>query len=238
MSRLLKVVDVRREFWMGGSRLEVLRGISLEVRPGEILAILGPSGAGKSTLLHIMGFLDRPTAGDVWYGDDRLSALDGYRQARLRNRQFGFVFQLHHLLPELTVLENAVLPLMIRHSTLGWLGAAGASNRRARSLLERLGLGRRLGHRPNQLSVGERQRVAMARALAGDPEILFCDEPTGSLDPETSREMQKLIVELNRETKKTFVLVTHDPTVAALAERQVHLEDGRVADHSAATFGR
>ncbi len=226
MNDFLRVEDVVKDYPSGESTLRVLKGITLSVEPGKITAIVGPSGAGKSTLLHLMGFLDRPTSGDVIWRGGRLSTLDRAAQARVRNASFGFVFQMYHLLPELTALENTRLPLMIRHSIGDWLSGAGRHTAKARGLLERLGLGERLHHRPSQLSGGERQRVAIARALVGDPDVVFCDEPTGNLDAATSRGIQQLIVELCKETGRTFLVVTHDPNVAALAHRQLRLVDG------------
>lgn len=228
MSEFLRLEDVVKDYPSGGAQLRVLKGVSLDVEPGEIVAIVGPSGAGKSTLLHIAGFLDRPTSGDVVFRGRRLSALSAASQAAVRNRKFGFVFQMYHLLPELSALENVLMPLMIRSSVLSWLGSAGGARRKSQALLAQLGLSERLHHRPNQLSGGERQRVAIARALVGDPEIVFCDEPTGNLDAATSREIQGLIKDLSAETGKTFIIVTHDTTVANLARRVIRLEDGRI----------
>lgn len=230
MNDFLRVEDVVKDYPSGETTLRVLKGVTLSVEPGRITAIVGPSGAGKSTLLHVMGFLDRPTSGDVVYRGRRLSALDRQEQARVRNAHFGFVFQMYHLLPELTALENTLLPLMIREGTGEWMARRREHHRRARELLERLGLGARLHHLPPQLSGGERQRVAIARALAGDPEIVFCDEPTGNLDAATSREIQKLILDLSRDTGKTFLVVTHDPEVAAMAHRRLRLVDGRFVE--------
>ncbi len=227
MSDFLRVEELVKDYPSGETTLRVLKGITLSIDPGKITAIVGPSGAGKSTLLHLMGFLDRPTSGDVVYREQRLSTLDRAGQARVRNASFGFVFQMYHLLPELTAHENTILPLMIRHSTGEYLGKRAALNRKARELLERLGLGERLHHLPSQLSGGERQRVAIARALIGDPEIVFCDEPTGNLDALTSKGIQQLILDLSKETGKTFLVVTHDPNIAALAHRQLRLVDGR-----------
>jgi ABC-type lipoprotein export system ATPase subunit len=225
----LAVERLTRSFRVGGSTLEVLKGITMEVRPREILAIVGPSGAGKSTLLHLMGFLDRPTSGDVRFQGRSLDRSSEWAQCRTRNRCFGFVFQLHHLLPELTALENALLPLMIESSLPAWPARGPAARRRVLGLLERVRMGHRLHHRPQELSVGERQRVAMARALACDPQIVFCDEPTGSLDVETGRQILRLIRELRDETGKTFVVVSHDPAIAELADRTVRMVDGRIS---------
>ncbi len=228
MNDFLRVEGVVKDYIPGGNLLRVLKGVSLTLGQGEIVAIVGPSGAGKSTLLHIMGFLDRPTEGEVIFRGTPISSLPEVAQARLRNRVCGFVFQMHHLLPELSALENVLVPLMIRTGVLEWFGAGASLRRKARELLERLGLGGRLHHRPGQLSGGERQRVALARALVGDPEMVFCDEPTGSLDAATSREIQQLIRDLSKETGKAFVIVTHDMSVAALAGRQIRLEDGLI----------
>ena len=228
MSEFLHVEAVEKVYRTGETDLKVLKGISLDLVEGEILAIVGPSGSGKSTLLHLMGFLDRPTVGEVSFRGARLSQTDPVEQAYIRNHKFGFVFQMYHLLPELDALENTLVPLMIRTGAFEWMGKGTALKRRARELLVKLGLGERLHHRPSQLSGGERQRVAIARALIGDPEVVFCDEPTGNLDAATSREIQELITRLSKETGKTFVIVSHDPVVATLAGRVIRLVDGRV----------
>jgi lipoprotein-releasing system ATP-binding protein len=217
-----------RDFRSGSATLRVLKGVDVEVQRGEFLAIVGPSGAGKSTLLHCLGFLDRPTAGDVIYGGHHAAELSGARLAGVRNRHFGFVFQFYHLLPDLTALENALVPLMIRHSTWEWMTEKGAARRRVRALLERLGLGSRLHHLPSQLSGGERQRVAIARALVNEPDVVLCDEPTGNLDRATSLEIQEALVRLNAEEGRTLVIVTHDEAVARRAHREIHLVDGRI----------
>jgi lipoprotein-releasing system ATP-binding protein len=229
MSEFLRVSAVEKVYLTGETHLKVLKGVSLELREGEILAIVGPSGSGKSTLLHLMGFLDRPNAGEVSFRGAELSKTDTGEQAYIRNHKFGFVFQMYHLLPELTALENALIPLMIRTGTLEWIGKGAGHRRRAKELLGHLGLAARLHHRPHQLSGGERQRVAIARALIGDPEIVFCDEPTGNLDAATSVEIQELITRLSKETGKTFVIVSHDPAIATLAGRVIRLVDGRIA---------
>jgi lipoprotein-releasing system ATP-binding protein len=228
MGGFLSVQGLVKDYPSGDGTLRVLKGVTVSLEPAKITAIVGPSGAGKSTLLHLLGFLDRPTEGEVVYKEFRLTALGKAEQAAVRNRHFGFVFQMYHLLPELTAHENVLLPLMIRHSTGDWTGTRAAHHRKARDLLTRLGLAERLHHRPSQLSGGERQRVAIARALIGDPEVVFCDEPTGNLDAATSKEIQRLIQELSRETGKTFVIVTHDPSVAAMAHAQLRLVDGRL----------
>jgi lipoprotein-releasing system ATP-binding protein len=225
---ILRVEGLTKEYVQGESKLMVLKGVSLDVQKGELLAIVGPSGAGKSTLLHIMGFLDRPTAGDVVFGEEKLSSVSPSEQASIRNQNFGFVFQMYHLIGELTALENAMMPLMVRHSIASWLPARQACVGRTREILERLGLGHRLSHIPSKLSGGEQQRLAIARALVVNPEVVFCDEPTGSLDRETAEGIRRLIVDLNKETGKTFVIVTHDQRNADLAHRQLRIEDGRI----------
>ena len=228
MTGFVRVEGIIKDYPSGTQTLRVLKGVSLTLAEKEIVAIVGPSGAGKSTLLHIMGFLDRPTAGEVFFRDRNVTSLADSELAALRNRACGFVFQMHHLLPELTALENVLVPLMIRSGIFEWVTRGASSKKRGRDLLERLGMGPRLRHRPNQLSGGERQRVAIARALVGDPEIVLCDEPTGNLDAATSREVQQLIKSLAAETGKTFVIVTHDMSVAALAGRVVRIEDGAI----------
>ncbi len=224
----LGVESIKKEYQSGESMLQILKGVSLEIEEGEILSIVGPSGSGKSTLLHIMGFLDRPTSGEVIFRDKRLSSLNASSQVSIRNSRFGFVFQHYHLLPELNAFENTILPLMIRHGMGSWLASRGKARKRTRELLENLGLGERMHHLPHQLSGGECQRVAIARALIGNPDVVFCDEPTGNLDAGTSRDIQDLIVRLSRETGKTFILVTHDDTVASLARRKLRLVDGQI----------
>jgi ABC-type lipoprotein export system ATPase subunit len=228
MNDLLIVRDVTRAFRMGGVTLQVLKGISLAVREREILTIVGPSGAGKSTLLHLMGFLDRPTTGDVQFDGRRLTQMSDSERDRVRNRAFGFVFQMHHLLPDLTALENVLLPLQVRWGGPAWWAHGRDARARARTWLERLGLGARLGHRPAQLSGGERQRVAIARALVGAPAVLLCDEPTGNLDSETSREILSILRGLNEQDGLTIVIVTHDDGVAALGRRRIRIVDGRI----------
>ncbi len=226
---VIRARQLVKEFRSGDSTLRVLKGVDVEVRRGESLAIVGPSGAGKSTLLHCLGFLDRPTGGEVLYRDFRAASLADARLAEVRNRHFGFVFQFYHLLPDLTALENTLMPLMIRHGVGAWLGKGAAARERARALLTRFGLGGRLHHRPAQLSGGERQRVAIARALVSEPDVVLCDEPTGNLDQATSLQIQEVLASLHREEGRTFVIVTHDEGVARRADRVIHLVDGRIA---------
>lgn len=206
-----------------GQPIVVLDHLELAVHSGEVVAIVGQSGVGKSTLLHILGTLDRPTSGRVSFGGRDVFALDERAQARFRNREIGFVFQFHHLLPDFSAVENVMMPALIdgvRRSE---------AYRRARALLERVGLSERLEHRPGQLSGGELQRVAIARALVMAPRAVLADEPTGNLDPETAAGVHDLLLELNREQGVTFVLVTHNEELARLAHRALHLVHGKLA---------
>jgi ABC-type lipoprotein export system ATPase subunit len=223
MSSLVEAVDVRRAYPMGGGFLEVLRGVSLAVAEGESLAITGLSGAGKSTLLHVLGGLDRPTAGQVLYrGRDLYAAGDRERSA-IRAQKIGFVFQAYHLLPELTVLENVLLPGL---NAQGAFLRGGALQARAQELLGRVGLAARSRHRPNELSGGEQQRVALARALMNGPELLLADEPTGNLDSRTGEDVLHYLFELAAERGLTLVIVSHNEAVAARCRRHVELRDG------------
>lgn len=206
-----------------GRPIVVLDHLELAVHSGEVVAIIGQSGVGKSTLLHILGTLDRPTSGRVSFGGRDVFALDERAQARFRNREIGFVFQFHHLLPDFSAVENVMMPALIdgvRRSE---------AYRRARALLERVGLSERLEHRPGQLSGGELQRVAIARALVMAPRAVLADEPTGNLDPETAAGVHDLLLELNREQGVTFVVVTHNEELARLAHRALHLVHGKLA---------
>jgi len=203
------------------SSLEVLKDINFAVEKGEFLAIQGPSGAGKSTLLHILGGLDNPTSGKVYFQDEDIYGLDENSRANLRSRKVGFVFQFFHLLPELNALENVLLPAILkswaeRKKSLGY----------ASGLLERLGLLERQTHRPQELSGGEQQRVAIARALVNRPQLLLCDEPTGNLDSENGENILRLLKEVNLSEKVTVIIVTHDKDIANSAGRIIHLKDG------------
>ena len=221
---VLAVEHLRHGYTLGRTRLEVLRDIELRVRAGERLAIVGASGQGKSTLMHVMGSLERPTAGQVRILDQDVYALSEAKRSALRNRHIGFVYQLHRLLPEFTALENVLMPLLVRRER----------RRRvepwARELLERVGLGERLQHKPGMLSGGERQRVALARALVNRPALLLADEPTGNLDSASAERVHRLMLELNAELGTALVVVTHEPALAARMERVLHLRDGRLED--------
>ncbi|HOB75354.1 MAG TPA: ABC transporter ATP-binding protein [Phycisphaerae bacterium] len=225
---ILQATGLHKSYQLGKVSLKVLKGVSLTLQRGEFVAIMGASGSGKSTLLHLLGALDIPDAGTVRFEGRDIFAGGSRARDRLRNATFGFVFQFYHLLPELTVLENTLLPCMVGNSVWSWFSRRHALRRQATEMLERMGLKERLRHRPNELSGGERQRVAIARALANRPRVLLADEPTGNLDAATGREILSVLKSLNEEGQ-TIVMVTHDPLVAASAHRIVSLVDGRIA---------
>jgi len=215
----LSARGLRQTYDLGESHLEVLRGVELDVAKGEVIFLRGPSGAGKSTLLYILAGLEHPRSGTVEFEGEELFTLGGDKLALLRNRRMGFVFQSYFLLPELTALENVMLPAMLDGKKSG---------EKARTLLDRVGLSGRLEHLPSQLSGGEQQRVAIARALINDPGILFADEPTGNLDSATGAGIIDLLLGLARQDGRTFVAVTHDPALAALGDRQLFLKEGHL----------
>ena len=219
---LLEAREVHKSYTLGQRTLEVLRGLSLTVRRGEFLALRGASGAGKSTLLHLLGGLDTPDTGDIWFEGRDLASMGPTDLARWRNRTVGFVFQAYHLLPELDALENVCLPARLARV------AAQEAEARARELLKRVGLADRVEHRPAELSGGEQQRVAIARALINSPELLLADEPTGNLDSHTGDEILDLLLSLRAERQTTLVIATHDAKVAGKAPRVLELVDGRV----------
>ncbi len=225
---ILSARAVRKSFRMGDSTVVVLKHVDLSVLPGEFVAIEGRSGSGKSTLLHILGALDDVDDGTVEYDGRDISAIGHTERSRLRNTQFGFVFQFYHLLPELNVMENTLLPTMVKHSWLGFRAQRRKLRERGAEVLTQLGMSHRLKHRPNQLSGGERQRVAIARALMNSPRVLFADEPTGNLDAETGRQIMTVLEKLHRESGQTIVMVTHDRTLARQADRVLVMKDGRL----------
>jgi putative ABC transport system ATP-binding protein len=219
---VIQLIDLHREYQMGSERIHALRGVSLEIRRNEYVAIMGPSGSGKSTMMNALGCLDTPTSGEYWLNGQEVSRMPDDALARVRNREIGFVFQTFNLLPRATALQNVELPLI-------YAGVGGKPRRdKARQALERVGLGNRLDHRPNELSGGQRQRVAIARALVTDPSILLADEPTGNLDSSTSLEVMRVFDRLHAQGQ-TIVVVTHEADIAAHAERIVTLRDGRIA---------
>ena len=225
---LLEAVNLVKQYDTGGEEpLTVLSDLALSVRAGEIVAVVGESGTGKSTLLHVLGALDRPTAGTVRFEGTDLFAKSDDELAAFRNRAIGFVFQFHHLLPEFTALENVAMPALIQQQSLD------AAAPRARTLLDLLGLADRADHRPRTLSGGEKQRVAIARALMNEPALVLMDEPTGNLDARTAEPMHREIERLSRDMEQTFVLATHDPSLARIADRALRLELGRLHPLSA-----
>lgn len=234
MSVHLSASGLEKHYHKGKATVPVLRGADVEVERGELLAIVGASGSGKSTLLHVLGLLDQPDQGEVRLGGERIDRLSDRRRDGLRNRTFGFIFQFYHLLPELSALENVLMPLMIRHGFASYLTARRRLRGEATAILERVGLGHRLTHRPSELSGGEMQRAAIARALAGQPAVLLADEPTGNLDAATGRSILDLLRDLNRERGLTMMMVTHDAHIAAQADRTVRLSEGRIEEWAAA----
>jgi len=223
---MIRAENVHKIYKDTKKELHVLKGIDLEVRKDEIVAVVGPSGAGKSTLLHILGGIDSPSSGKVFLDAADFYALDDIKRARFRNEKIGFVFQFYHLLPEFNALENTMLPALIRNQR--------PENRnqkirdKAEGLLKEVGLGKRMHHRPNELSGGEQQRVAIARALINNPKLLLCDEPTGNLDSKMGDEILRILFELNKKNNMAIIIVTHDKEIAKRSDRVVEMRDGRV----------
>jgi lipoprotein-releasing system ATP-binding protein len=224
----LQALGLTKSFRKAAVEIPVLKDVSLGVDRGEFLAIIGQSGSGKSTLLHLLATLDAPDAGEIHFCGKRIDVLPSRPRDRLRNKHFGMIFQFYHLLPELTMLENVLAPLMIGQSVAGYLRGRAGSRKRALELLDMVGLGHRLKHRPRELSGGEMQRAAIARALVAQPDLLLADEPTGNLDQATGQEILEILGGLNRRQNLTIVMVTHDPAIARRADRVVRLVDGRV----------
>ena len=218
-----------KSYRMGGTHLRVLRGVSFNVSQGEFVAVVGASGSGKSTLLHLIGLLDRPDKGEVSLDGVNASSLPARRQNRIRCRDIGFVFQFYHLLPELNVLENVLLPMKVDSSMLTWPVRRKQARTNALELLEHLGLLERVKHRPKELSGGERQRVAIARGLVNHPKVLLADEPTGNLDSKTGKQIMEVLKRFHGELNQTVLMVTHDLSLAEQADRVLHLRDGRLS---------
>jgi lipoprotein-releasing system ATP-binding protein len=220
---------VRKSYRKASIEIPVLQGVELTIGQGEFVSIIGPSGCGKSTLLHLLATLDAPDSGEIRFEGHRIDNLPSAGRDILRNKYFGMVFQFYHLLPELTTLENVLVPAMIGEGVFGYLRRGRAHRRRAHEMLELVGLGHRLKHKPRELSGGEMQRTAIARALVARPRVLLADEPTGNLDKATGEEIMAILRTLNRQQNLTIVMVTHDPHIAQEADRTVTLVDGRVA---------
>ena len=221
---LIQLKDVKKTYLMGKMPVNALRGLDLDVWDGEMAAIMGPSGSGKTTLLNLLGLLDTPSSGSYRLAGDEVAKLGDRRRSQLRNQRFGFVFQVYNLLPRLTAVENVMIPLVY--------GGMQRRERRPRAegALEAVGLKDRMRHHPSELSGGEQQRVAIARALVNEPSVILADEPTGNLDSKSGAAVMELIHQLHYDRRVTVVLITHDPGIAARAERTVHLKDGQVAD--------
>ncbi len=231
MRKLIETSELRKSFITKAGELQVLKGIDLSIREGEMVSIVGASGVGKSTLLHILGALDRPSSGKVLFDGNEIFSLNEDFLATFRNKTIGFVFQFHHLLPEFTALENVMMPGLIQKGT-GGQKVNGTSYReiieKAARLLEEMGLSERKGHRPGELSGGEQQRVAVARALILEPKVVLADEPTGNLDTETGEELFSLLINLNREKGATFIIVTHNESLSERCHRTLRMVDGRI----------
>jgi lipoprotein-releasing system ATP-binding protein len=217
---MIKGVNISKDY----NQLKVVKNVNLEIAKGEIVTIVGKSGAGKSTLLHILGTLDRPTTGEVYLDGKLSTSLSDSQLNRFRNEHIGFVFQFHHLLPEFTAMENVMMPALIKGT------AKKPSEARAKELLEYLGLTGRMQHKPSQMSGGEQQRVAVARALMNKPLVIFADEPSGNLDTQTSKELHDLFYQLNKDFNQTFVIVTHNTELASMAHRTIKMQDGHIID--------
>ncbi len=225
---LLAAHFVRKSYRKASIVIPVLQGVELSIHEGEFVSIIGPSGCGKTTLLHLLATLDAPDSGEICFEGHRIDNVPSAGRDLLRNKYFGMVFQFYHLLPELSTLENVLAPAMIGESVLGYWRRRSAYKERAREMLELVGLGHRLKHKPRELSGGEMQRTAIARALVARPRVLLADEPTGNLDKHTGEEIMEILRRLNREQNLTIVMVTHDARIAAEADRTVTLVDGRV----------
>jgi lipoprotein-releasing system ATP-binding protein len=219
---IIKANQVRKTFGKNGAAVEVLKGIDLEIDKGEFVAITGPSGSGKSTMLYLFGGLDRPSSGEILIQDRPTSKLNDFDLAKMRNQEIGFVFQFHFLLPELTALENVLVPILIRGEKMG------TAREMAKELLEKVGVGHRISHYPKQMSGGEQQRVAIARALINRPAMLLGDELTGNLDTQNSHEIYELLRACHRDFNQTIVLITHDMHIAEQASRIVRIMDGQI----------
>lgn len=227
---ILRARGLVKSYHRNRIEIPVLRGVDFDLEAGRLTAMVGRSGSGKSTLLHLLASLDQPDAGEVHFCGERIDNASRRRRDLYRNRDIGIIFQFYHLLPELTALENVLTPMMINRSVGAYFRGRREARQRAEALLERVGLGHRQNHKPRELSGGEMQRAAIARALMSDPKVLLADEPTGNLDSQTGQQILALLHELNREEGLTIAMVTHDDAVAAKADRSVRLDSGRIAE--------
>lgn len=225
---VLRAAGVTKSYRKGKVEVSVLNGVDIEVVEGEFQAIVGASGSGKSTLLHLLATLDQPDSGEIYFEDNRIDNLPAASRDILRNRYIGMIFQFYHLLPELTALENVLMPVMINHGIVSYMFQRRKFRKRAKELLDLVGLSHRLKHRPREMSGGEMQRVAIARSLMANPRLLLADEPTGNLDRSAGDEIMKIIHDLNSTYDVTIVMVTHDMSIASQADRTVRLAEGRV----------
>jgi lipoprotein-releasing system ATP-binding protein len=232
---MLTATNLHKSYRRHKDVVPVLRGLDLDVQAGEFLSVVGVSGCGKSTLMHLLGTLDKPDAGSIHLDGKRIDDLANSERDRLRNGTFGFIFQFYHLLPELSALENVLMPAMIERSVVGWFSSRRALMRRAHEIMERVGLSHRLKHKPRELSGGEMQRAAIARALINRPRILLADEPTGNLDESTGTEIIQLLRSLNRDEGLTIVMVTHNLDLVAVTDRMVRIASGRVEANAPAS---
>jgi lipoprotein-releasing system ATP-binding protein len=233
---MLVADNLTKSYRRHADAVRVLQGLNLAVGAGEFLSIVGASGSGKSTLLHLLGTLDAPDGGAVYLDGKRIDNLRSAERDALRNHTFGFIFQFYHLLPELSALDNVLMPAYIAHSTLGWWKVRREWRRRAEAILDRVGLGHRMKHKPRELSGGEMQRAAVARALLTRPKVLLADEPTGNLDADTGGDIVRLLRELSRDDGVTVVMVTHNLEIAAVTDRVVKMAHGRVVEEPPASF--
>jgi lipoprotein-releasing system ATP-binding protein len=220
---ILRIEGLTKTFYKNGVEIRVLKGVDLSLEPGDLVTVMGPSGAGKSTLLHIIGTLDRPTHGAIYFKGRSLSDFSEDEESRFRNEKVGFVFQFYHLLQDFNVIENIMMPLLIRRMSYG------EAMQKAEAFLEIMGLKERRSHKPGELSGGEQQRVAIARALVNDPEIILADEPTGNLDRKTGREVLEYVLSVNRRSATTVLLVTHDPEIGSIGSRRFRMIDGELS---------
>lgn len=227
-SACIRADGISKSFYMGTETLQVLKKVNLTIHPGEMISIVGASGAGKSTLLHLLGALDRPSEGAVYYGEKNIFDLPDAELARFRNTHIGFVFQFHHLLPEFNALENVMMPLLIQRIS------ADVAREKAEIALQEVGLQARVRHKPGELSGGEQQRVAIARALVNKPTVIFADEPTGNLDTKTGEAISELLLRLNKERNMMIALVTHNEKLALMANTMIHMSDGQIRNGSLA----